>query len=312
MELSLMLLQKILVLFIMILMGFLSVKSGMVKSTDSSVLSKLSFDWIIPCSLLHSFNTTYDPEKGTAFLFACGAAIFSIIFYIVITRLIQKPLHFDVAEQGSIIFSNSAGIGAPLVVAVMGNEMMFYCAAHMGFQNIFIFIYLPLIMSREAKIDWKKLILNRNVIAIICGLLIFRFSITLPSVVSSAIGTIGGMLSPISMLMIGMLMGGVDFKKVLRGKRLYLVSLGRLLIYPLLFLLLVKVTGVTNLFPYAKDVLTAILICSSAPAAALVTQMADRYRSQEEAQNAGSINVMTTLFCVITMPLLVLLFQLIC
>ena len=97
-----------------------------------------------------------------------------------------------------------------------------------------------------------------------------------------------------------------------QDRRLYLVTAVRLLIYPLIFILTAKFTGAVNLFPYAKEVILVILICSSAPAAALVTQLADVYRTTEEARAAGTLNVITTLFCIVSMPLMVFLYQLIC
>lgn len=312
MELSILLLKKIIVLLIMILMGFFTVKSGKVKSSDSVVVSNLCFDWVIPCSLINAFQTPYNAEKAKSFLFACGAAVFCIILFIVITRLIQRPLKFNKAEQGTAIFSNSAGIGAPLISSVLGPEALFYCAAHMGFQNFFIFTYLPFIMSKNAKADWKKILLNRNVLSIFVGLALFFTGFQLPEILSTAVKTIGGLLSPLSMLMIGMLMGGVDFKKVLREKRLYLVCFARLIIYPLIFMLIIRLSGINAVIPYAREVLLIVLIAASAPAAALVTQLSTLYLTEAEAQEAGSLNVMTTLFCVLTMPLIVWIYQMVC
>lgn len=308
---SLLLLQKILVLLIMIIMGFVTVKTGKLKSTDSVVLSNLCFDWVIPCSLINSFQTDYDSEKAMSFLFACGAAVFSILFFIGLTRLIQKPLKLNVAEQGSVIFSNSAGIAAPLIASVYGSAALFYCAAHMGFQNLFIFLYLPMIMSREAKINWKSILLNRNVLSIFIGLTLFFTGFKLPGALGTAVSTVGSMLSPVSMLMIGMLMGGVDFKGVLRQGRLYVVCLGRLLVYPMVFMLVIKLSGIIHALPYAREVLKYVVIATSAPAAALVTQMSAKYREPEEAQEAGSLNVITSLLCIVTMPLILWIYEMI-
>ena len=312
MELSLLLLEKIGVMLIMVAMGFISVKRGKLKSTDSTVLSRLTFDWIIPCSLIAAFQRDYEPEKMQAFLFACGASIFSILLYIVITRLIHKPLKLNPAEQGSMIFSNSAGLGAPLVAAVLGSDEIFFSAAHMGLQNISIFFVLPLLMSRDAKVSWKKLFLNKNTVSITIGLVLFLTQTRLPGFVGTAVSTVGGLLSPVSMFMIGMIMGGVKLGELLREKRIYLVAAARLLIYPMIFILIIKFSGIINMLSYARDVLLVVLIGSCASVATLVTQFATEYRGQKEAADAGSINVLCTILCVFTMPLLVLIYQVLC
>lgn len=312
MELSLMLLEKIAVMLIMVAMGFISVRLGKLKSTDSTVLSRLTFDWIIPCSLINAFQRDYEPEKMQAFLFALGAAMFSILLCVGLTRLVHRPLKLNPSEQGSMIFSNSAGIGSPLVAAVLGSDEIFFSAAHMGLQNISIFFVLPLLMSRGNGFSWKKLFINKNTICLAIGLTLFVLQIRLPGPIGSAVSTVGGLLSPVSMFMIGMIMGGVNFRELLGNRRLYIVTAGRLLVLPLVFMAIVKLSGINDLLPYAREVLLVILICCSASTATLVTQFATQYRSQEEAADAGSINVLCTILCVFTMPLLVMLYQLIC
>ena len=308
---SLLLLRKIAVLLIMILMGFISVKTGKLKSEDSRVLSNLSFDWIIPCSLLGAFQTEYAPDKAASFLFACGAALFSILLYMLAARLLRKPLKLNSAEEGSMIFSNSAGVGAPLCAGVFGAGSLFYVAAHMGLQNAAIMIALPLMMNRDAKISVKKLLLNRNIISIVIGLILFFTGTKLPDILGSAVSTVGGMLSPVSMFMIGMLVGAADFKAILRDKRTYFVTFARLLVFPLLYTVIVRISGICNALAYAREVCKYILIASCAPCAALVMQMSSLYLSPQEAQEAGTLNIASSLLCILTMPLVLTLYELI-
>lgn len=306
---SLMLLEKIGVLLIMILMGFLSVKSGKLKSEDCRVLSNLSFEWIIPCSLINAFQTEYAPDKAASFLFACGAAAFSILLYMGAARLLRKPLGLNCAEEGSMIFSNSAGVGAPLCAGVFGSASLFYVASHMGLQNLAIMIVLPLMMNRDAKPDLKKLLLNRNILSIAAGLILFFTNTRLPDFLASPVSIVGGMLSPVSMFMIGMLVGTADFKAILRDKRTYFVAFGRLLAFPLLYTVIVRFSGICGAVPYAREVCKYILIASSAPCAALVMQMSSLYRPEKEAQEAGTLNIASSLLCILTMPLVLALYE---
>lgn len=56
------LLQQIVQLFLMIFMGFLIVKAGLLKDEDSKVLSKIVLYLIIPCVILNAFQVDYTPE----------------------------------------------------------------------------------------------------------------------------------------------------------------------------------------------------------------------------------------------------------
>ena len=62
MEISILLAQQIAQLFLMILMGFLIVKAGLLKDEDSKVLSKIVLYLIIPCVILNAFPACNRPE----------------------------------------------------------------------------------------------------------------------------------------------------------------------------------------------------------------------------------------------------------
>ena len=178
--------------------------------------------------------------------------------------------------------------------------------------SFLIFSYLPAVMRGKMEFNVRKTLLNRNILAIFFGALVFILQIPLPVIVKDTVTMVGGTLAPFSMLMIGMLMGGVDLKALFTRRPLYLVTALRLIGYPMLLLVLIAVSRVTVRVPYSREVLLVLLMCEASPAATLVTQMADAVVSPDEARRAGSINMITTLLCVITIPLMVFLYQLIC
>ena len=310
MEFSLLLLKKTITLAAMILMGFLSVRSRKLRSEDSSVLSRLCFDWVIPCSVFNAFLIDYTPEIARDFRFSILITCITVIVLIFITVLLKKPLRLDPSEQGSLMFTNSAGMALPLASSLLGSKGILLCAPQMGIQNFLIFTYLPAVMSGKADYNLKKVLLSRNIIAIFCGLLVFFLRIPLPGVLKDTVNIVGGTMAPFSMFMIGMLMGGVDVKELFARRSLYLVTILRLIGYPLLLILVIAATGITKRIPYSRDILLVLLMCEASPAATLVTQMADVVAGQDEARRAGSINMITTLLCIVTIPIMIFIYQL--
>lgn len=59
MQISILLMEQIFELFLMILMGFIIVKVGIVKEEDSKVLSKIVLYLIIPCVIINAFQVDY-------------------------------------------------------------------------------------------------------------------------------------------------------------------------------------------------------------------------------------------------------------
>ena len=73
-------------------------------------------------------------------------------------------------------------------------------------------------------------------------------------------------------------------------------------------LLLVKFSGLASLVPNGETVLLIVLMASSTPTAGMITQMSQVYG--QDADYASAINVVSTLMCVFTLPVVVALYQL--
>ena len=76
MTISILLAQQIAQLFLMIFMGFLIVKAGLLKDEDSKVLSKIVLYLIVPCVILNAFQVDYTPETVCGFASDAGCASF--------------------------------------------------------------------------------------------------------------------------------------------------------------------------------------------------------------------------------------------
>lgn len=160
---------------------------------------------------------------------------------------------------------------------------------------------------RKATYGMEKIITNINVIAIIAGLLLFFCQIKLPSVILTPVKDIGNMLAPLSMIVTGMLMADSPIRDSLKNAKLYIFSAIRLVIWPAVLLLIMYVSHVYALIPEGRTLLLIVFLASITPSASTITQMAQVYN--KDATYSGLLNVFTTLFCIITMPLAVILFS---
>lgn len=99
----------------------------------------------------------------------------------------------------------------------------------------------------------------------------------------------------------------LDLKKVLAGKRLWMTVLLRLVLVPLCTLCIIKFSGLTNVIPNGSTVLLITLIATITPSASSITNMSQVYG--KNASYASAINMASTLLCVLTMPVIVALYQ---
>ena len=131
--------------------------------------------------------------------------------------------------------------------------------------------------------------------------------IRLPKLMTETFASVSGMVGPASMFVTGMLMAGADLKKIFTNKRPYLVTGMRLIAVPLFSLLILKISRLAGFHADGRQILLIVFLAVTTPAASTVTQMSQLYGNDSE--YASSIGVLTTLASVLTMPLMVLLFQ---
>lgn len=303
MELSILLAEQIIALFLMVILGFLLVKIHLLKVHDSDVLSKLVVFVFSPCVLIQSFtHTHFSISTLSGLLLAIfGAAIVHVI-YIALSKLGERFLGLNNIEKASLIYSNAGNLIIPLVSATLGDEWVFYSCAYIIVSTFLFWSHGKSVICEETKIELKKVITNPNILAIILGLIFFLTGFRLPSILDSCTASLGNMIGPASMLVIGMVIAEMDLKRIFTNRRAYMVCFGRLVLYPLITILVFCFSGILTLHEQASHILLVTLLAASAPCAANVTQIAQIYH--KDAVYASSINVITVVFCMITMPIM--------
>ena len=125
MEISLLLMQQIAQLFLILIMGYAVVKVGLLKASDSRVLSVVMVYLVTPCVIINAFQIDDTPEirKGLLYSMAIAAAIHVVL--LVLSALLSRPLKLDAVEQVNVIYSNAAALVIPLVKALMAMRMSF-------------------------------------------------------------------------------------------------------------------------------------------------------------------------------------------
>ena len=307
MEISVLLAEQITVLFLMGLVGFLAVKAGKFKEEDSRIISNAVVYICSPCVIINAFQITFTPDKLKGLLLAGGAAVLVHIILIGGGKLLSGPLHLNGVEKASVEYSNAGNLIVPLVSSVLGEEWVFYTTAYIIVQTVLIWTHGQSVIRQGQEKDYRKILLNPNIIAIAVGFVLFATGIHLPSVVGQCISGFGDMIGPASMLVVGMIIGNVNLGWVFRQKRPYLICFIRLVLFPVITILIFALSGAERLHPDAEYILMVVLLATSAPVAVMVTQLAQIHG--RDARYASVINVMSVIFCIVTMPLMVLLYE---
>ncbi len=301
---------KIVQLFAIMLLGFLIVKLKVVKSDDAKALSKISLYLLLPAAIISAYDTDATDDISSGLILAFVAATVMHFLLLLIDILYKRIARPGSVERASVMYSNAGNLIIPIVTFVLGAEWVIYSTAFLSVQLIFIWTHGISLFTNDKKMNIKKILLNPSIIAIAIGIIILLTPIQLPSIVADVSDSLASMVGSIGMLIAGMTMAEVDFKKVLSNKRLYISSLLRLIVCPIIILGLVILLRVIS--PLSKEMSHNVLLISYlaaiTPSAASVLQFAKLY--ENESDLAVSINAVTTILSILTMPLFVMLYQL--
>ena len=296
MEISILLAEQILAMFLTMAVGFGVVRAGLFKTEDSRIISNMVVYICNPCVVVHSFQIELTDDKIKGLMIAIGLSVVVHMVLIIGSEILSFIFHFNSIEKASIIYTNAGYLVIPLVGAVLGEEWVFYTTAFILVQTVLMWTHGVKLIGQEKELNIRKILCNPNVIAMIIGIALFALEIRLPTVVDSCVSGFGDMISPASMMVIG-----------IRQKRPYLICLLRLIVFPLIAVVAFAGLERSGIHPDAEYILMIVLIATSAPAAAMITQLAQIYG--KDSRYASVINVMSVIFCIITMPVMVLSYE---
>ncbi len=304
MELSLALLEQIATLFIMILCGYILAKIGIVKQSECGILTRISVYIFIPALLLSSFLTQHNNIKLQGMIIAAVGAIIIHLVFLASTALITKSLKLSEIDGASLTYTNVGNIMIPLIMGTIGGEFIVYSAAFMVVQNLIMWGYGAGRIVGQKDIQLMRVVKNPAIIAIMLGLLLMIFNVQVPSSIVSTLQSLGGCIAPVSMILVGIICAEFNVKQAVTMKGIWKTVTLRLVFYPLIALAILFVFGKFIDHPDSWEILFVLLLASSGPAAATVTQIAQMHNI--DPQRSSCINVITTLLCAITLPLVTL------
>ena len=141
MAVSLILTEQIIKLFIILLLGFLLVKFGLLKASDSKSVSVILVYLILPCMIINAFQIDYTPQVRTGLIFTIAASVIVHLIFIAVTALLKRLLGLDTIEQMTVIYTNGGILVIPLVQAMLGDDYVIYSCSFIVVQIILLWTH---------------------------------------------------------------------------------------------------------------------------------------------------------------------------
>ncbi|MBR5614508.1 MAG: AEC family transporter [Clostridia bacterium] len=292
-------------LFGLIIIGYLLVKCKVLPENSATVLSKLENTVFIPALVMGTFieNFTIERISETWKLLAISfiIAFLAIPVAILVSKTVTKDKYIQKIYTYGLSFSNFGFMGNAVVSSLFPDVFFEYLIFTLPLWMLIYLWGVPklLIADCEKKQSIKenmKSFVNPMFIAMLIGIIIGLLRIPLPQWVVSVIDVSGDCMSPIAMILTGIVVSFIPLKKTFTDIKIYTVSIVRLLLMPLIFIFAV------SFFDISQTIYICGL-CSLAMPLGLNTIVIPSAYGKDTSVAAG-MAVISHLLAVITIPLI--------
>lgn len=262
-------------------LGWAAARTGVLGEQAQPVLGRFAFTFAMPALL---FLTLSRSDIGD--LADPGVVVFAVSLLVVfatgllLTRTVFRRRRADQAIGGmAAAYVNSANLGIPVAVHVLGNASFVVAAAL--FQMLFVTPLIMLLIDLDVEGgrlgQWRRMLRlplrNPVIAASAVGTAVAAIGRPLPEVITTPVGMLGGAGVPAALFALGMSLNTrVRPTAEGRAERLLLVGL-KILVQPLLAYALGR-----WLFRLDGHALYAVVLCAGLPTAQNTFVYASEYR----------------------------------
>ena len=303
-------LESIIPIIALIVLGYFLQVRGWFHNDFGNDLSKLIMNVAMPVSIFVSVLKYLTLEK---LISLSGGLIYTFVAFAlgyIVAFLSVKAFKVAPGRRGTVINTfvnaNTIFIGLPLNIALFGDDALAYFLIYYITNTISTWTLGVFLMTSDSKsgkkkqeshFDWKKL-LPAPLLGFIVSVVFLVINIPLPNFVSSTLGYVGGLTTPLSLVYIGIVLAKAGIKTIRFDKDSIVALVGRFIVAPVLMFAVLKLM--------APGMVTAeyqtFMIQSATPALAVLPILANQ--GDGDVEFATNIVTLSTVLFVIVIPIL--------
>ena len=304
------------VLFVIVMVGFVAGKRGYMGGEFDRRLSSLVIDITCPALILSSTMGGTLPDRRLILPLLLISLVTYMLLALAAVTLPRLLTRRD-ADRGvvgfALMFGNVGFIGYPIVASIFGQEAVFYAAVLNVVNTFAVFTVGTMLLLRtgtgpaptaagseglpHTKRGWLKLLLSTPMMAAYLAMLIVSFGIDgIPRVVVQPLTLIGNITVPAALLIIGSSMSRLSLRTMMGSTTVYATTLFRLVLLPLSLFLLFRFLGFDALAVNINTVVIAMPVATYGTILCL--------KMGRDTTLITELTFVTTLLSIITIPLL--------
>lgn len=301
-------LSNVLMTLLYIVPGFILCKIKKAVAEHLSTMSAVLIYVCSPCMIINAFMQLQFSWEGLGKmgLFFGVTLLLQIAFMLILYCVFRKKYadsKYRILTIGAVL-GNVGFFGLPVVKAILPDfpEVACYSSVYVLSMNMLVFTMGVFCLTNNKKfMSVKSALLNPATFSVLVALPLYIFGVKqyLPQILTKGIALLGDVTTPLCMIILGVRLATVSFKKLFTRPIIYLTCALKLIVFPLFCYLAMY------FIPLDFAIKASVLILSSVPCASVILNLAEMHRSETEL--AANSVLVSTLLCFLTIPVLVLL-----
>ena len=309
--------ESVLSIVLIIALGFYLRNKGWFADSFAGNISKLIMNIALSASIFVSVLTYLTRDKLMALSDGLIYGALSIVFGYLIAWLMVKVLKVRRGRRGvfinTIVNANTIFIGLPLNIALFGEASMPYFLVYYVLNTVSTWAFGAFLIANDStepqpahrqKFNWKKL-LPAPLRGFLVALVFLLADIPVPSFIHSTLDYVGSIVTPLSLLYIGITLADAGLKSIRFDKDTIAALLGKFVLAPLIMVALIAAGH--SILPLPSLEAKTLIVQSSVSALAVLPILANEAKG--DVRFATNVVTTSTILFMIVVPLVDTLLQ---
>ena len=309
--------ESVLSIVLIIALGFYLRNKGWFADSFAGNISKLIMNIALSASIFVSVLTYLTRDKLMALSDGLIYGALSIVFGYLIAWLMVKVLKVRRGRRGvfinTIVNANTIFIGLPLNIALFGEASMPYFLVYYVLNTVSTWAFGAFLIANDStepqpahrqKFNWKKL-LPAPLLGFLVALVFLLADIPVPSFIHSTLDYVGSIVTPLSLLYIGITLADAGLKSIRFDKDTIAALLGKFVLAPLIMVALIAAGH--SILPLPSLEAKTLIVQASVSALAVLPILANEAKG--DVRFATNVVTTSTILFMIVVPLVDTLLQ---
>ena len=309
--------ESVLSIVLIIALGFYLRNKGWFADSFAGNISKLIMNIALPASIFVSVLTYLTRDKLMALSDGLIYGALSIVFGYFIAWLMVKVLKVRRGRRGvfinTIVNANTIFIGLPLNIALFGEASMPYFLVYYVLNTVSTWAFGAFLIANDStepqpahrqQFNWKKL-LPAPLLGFLVALVFLLADIPVPSFIHSTLGYVGSIVTPLSLLYIGITLADAGLKSIRFDKDTTAALLGKFVLA--LVIMVALIAAGHSILPLPSLEAKTLIVQSSVSALAVLPILANEAKG--DVRFATNVVTTSTILFMIVVPLVDTLLQ---